>query len=90
MCQYNKEGQACHYNKGSIETIDKMERVYGTVATIIFCELNVFKYRDRAGLKDGQPLELEFKKIKWYEDKIKSLKSKLDKPSEFLGCYVKR
>ena len=63
-----------HYNKYSIEVIDMMERIWGTEATRIFCEMNAFKYRMRLGLKDD--VNIDIKKEEWYLKKAKELKNK--------------
>ena len=66
-----------HYNEYDIEVIDMMERIWGVEATILFCMMNAFKYRQRMGLKPGQPIEQDLDKEKWYLKKAKELKSKL-------------
>ena len=53
-----------HYNEYSVEVIDMMERIWGFEKAQIFCELNAFKYRMRAGKKG--PLEEDLKKEAWY------------------------
>lgn len=63
-----------HYCSGSIETIDKMVRIWGKEATATHCEMCAFKYRERIGLKPDQPVERELEKIKWYENKAKELR----------------
>jgi len=63
-----------HYKKGSKEVIEMMQNIWGVDNTIIFCEMNSFKYRMRAGLKPNQPIERDLKKAKWYEDKAQELK----------------
>lgn len=63
-----------HYNQGSIETIEKMRRIWGNEATAIHCEMCAFKYRERIGSKPGNSVEQELEKIKWYERKTKELR----------------
>ena len=60
-----------HYNDYDVEVIEMMERVFGHEAVINFCRLNAFKYRMRAGHKDGNSLEQDLKKERWYLDYIK-------------------
>lgn len=66
-----------HYNNYDIETIDMMIKIWGIKATIIFCELNAFKYRMRMGTKPNQSIKQDIKKEKWYLKKADELKSKL-------------
>lgn len=60
-----------HYNNYSVEVIDMMEKIYGKDKTIIFCELNAFKYRMRMGTKGN--MQEDFEKEQWYLNKIKEL-----------------
>lgn len=62
-----------HYKKGSMEVWEMMIQIFGAEKFKAFCELNAFKYRMRIGEKPGQSVEDEMNKIKWYEDKLKSL-----------------
>ena len=62
-----------HYN--GTQTLDRMIAVFGVDAVISFCEINAFKYRMRAGKKDGNPIEQDIKKALWYEDKAEELKN---------------
>ena len=62
-----------HYRaQGRKECIEEMIDEFGVDAVIIFCELNVFKYRYRHELKGG---EVDLQKAQWYENKAKELKS---------------
>lgn len=63
-----------HYN--GTQTLDRMVAVFGVDAVISFCEINAFKYRMRAGKKDGNPIEQDIKKALWYEGKASELKRK--------------
>lgn len=63
-----------HYKNGSVETIEKMRRIWGNEATALHCEMCAFKYRERIGTKPDQPLDRELAKIYWYEDKAKELR----------------
>ena len=68
-----------HYRRYSVESIEMMQRIYGTEATIQFCEMNAFKYRMRMGTKPDNPIEQDLKKEKWYLDKAKELRESLAK-----------
>lgn len=61
-----------HY-QGAYECIDIMKAMYGEYETMVFCKLNVYKYRFRAGKKDGSSLEEDLKKATWYENKYMEL-----------------
>lgn len=71
-----------HY-QGKHECIDIMEAMFGPYELMVFCKLNVYKYRFRAGKKDGSSLEDDLKKATWYENKYMDLmrlyKEKYDK-----------
>lgn len=61
-----------HYNReGAMECIDEMVLVFGVEEAAIFCKLNAYKYRYRAGSK-GDPTE-DMKKSDWYMRKYKDL-----------------
>jgi DnaJ-class molecular chaperone len=64
-----------HYKSYSIEVIDMMTAIFGTEATVKFCEMNAFKYRMRAGTKPGNSVVQDLKKESWYLSKSKELKS---------------
>ena len=63
-----------HYNQYSIETIDIMERTFGTRRTIEWCEMTAFKYRMRMGHKDD--INQDFAKEEWYLKKAEELRNK--------------
>lgn len=67
-----------HYNNYNIEVIDMMEKIWGTPATLCFCQLNAFKYRMRMGTKPGGSLEEDLRKEQWYLKKATELKEKLN------------
>ena len=75
--QYDAVGNAKHYKQGRYEVIEMMEMIWGIEATISYCEMTAFKYRMRIGHKEGQPLEQDMKKTKWYETKAEELKGRL-------------
>ena len=52
-----------HY-QGKNECIDVMRAMFGDEAVKAFCKCNAFKYRFRAGMKNG---EEDIKKAEWYE-----------------------
>lgn len=74
---YEMVNHPSHYNNYSVEVIDMMERIYGTKDTIAFCEMNAFKYRMRLGTKPDNSIEQDLAKEKWYIDKAKELRAKL-------------
>lgn len=63
-----------HYNEYDIEVIEMMKRIWGVEATILFCQMNAYKYRQRMGLKPGQPIDQDLAKERWYLNKAKELK----------------
>ena len=67
-----------HYNHGGMETIDKMIKLYGIEKVKAFCELNSFKYRDRAGYKGISDMTIvrDIRKAIWYENKFNELNNK--------------
>ena len=67
-----------HYNHGGMETIDKMIKLYGIEKVKAFCELNAFKYRDRAGYKGSSDSAIarDINKALWYENKLNELNNK--------------
>lgn len=62
---YDDKGNSKHYSDQRINVIHMLETIWGTEATMTFCEMNAFKYRMRIGKKDDPKLELT--KISWYE-----------------------
>ena len=61
-----------HYcREGAMECIDEMVMIFGTYETAIFCKLNAYKYRYRAGSKGSA--EEDMKKSDWYMKKYKEL-----------------
>lgn len=74
----DKVNHPSHYNHGGMETIDKMIKFYGVEKVKAFCELNAFKYRDRAGYKGNSDSAIarDIHKAIWYENKLKELNNK--------------
>lgn len=68
-----------HYKKGSKEVIDMMIDLWGKEAVMLHCEITAFKYRMRLGSKPGQPIERDFEKALWYEQKAQYLRSEISK-----------
>lgn len=66
-----------HYNReGAIECIDEMELIFGKKETAIFCKLNAYKYRYRAGSKGDA--EEDLSKSDWYINKYEELTCEKD------------
>ena len=60
-----------HYCKeGRKECIEEMLELFGIEEVKSFCKLNVYKYRYRHDLKNGQE---DLKKAEWYEKKYNEL-----------------
>ena len=69
-----------HYNRdGAMECIDELELIFGPEMVMYFCLGNVFKYRYRAGDKNGQE---DLEKSDWYMKKYKEYKEKANKEKE--------
>jgi len=62
------------YNQYSLEAWDILERIYGTKAVALWCEMTAMKYRLRLRHKDAVEKELEKEKI--YLQKAKELRNK--------------
>ena len=61
-----------HYcREGAMECIDEMVMIFGVYETAIFCKLNAYKYRYRAGSKGSA--EEDMKKSDWYMKKYNKL-----------------
>lgn len=56
-----------HY-QGKHECIELMRAMFGDDAVIGFCKCNSFKYRFRAGKKDGASRDEDIAKAEWYEN----------------------
>lgn len=63
-----------HYKQGSKEVIDMMVSIWGKEIVALHCEITSFKYRMRLGNKPDQPIERDFEKAIWYENKAKELR----------------
>lgn len=63
-----------HYTKeGRKECIVEMEEKFGVKAVYWFCKLNAYKYRYRAGSKDGNTAEQDEAKALWYDKKAEEM-----------------
>lgn len=76
--EYEHVNHPSHYNTFSKEVIDMMIDIWGLEKTIVFCEMNAFKYKMRLGEKPNQSIEQDIKKSKWYLNKAKELQQKLN------------
>ena len=79
MENYEMVNHPTHYNNYSMEVIDMMESIWGADATALFCEMTAFKYRMRMGTKPENSIEQDLNKEKWYLNKAKEIKEKLQK-----------
>ena len=55
------------------ECIDCMLEEFGITVVLHFCECNSFKYRFRAGKKEGNSAEQDLAKAEWYDNKYNEL-----------------
>lgn len=65
-----------HYTGGGIEVWEMMVKLFGEEDFCTYCEINAFKYRMRAGKKEGNSAEQDIKKALWYEGKLEEIKRK--------------
>ena len=67
---YNEEGDASHYDTDRLNSIIKMEAIWGTYAMMLHCEITAFKYRERIGKKHKGTtgIMLDLTKAEWYEN----------------------
>ena len=74
--EYDPVDRPRHYNRdNAMECIDEMELVFGPTATAHYCLLNCWKYRYRAGDKNGHQ---DMEKSDWYMRKYKELMEKVN------------
>lgn len=71
-CKTSDPVNPSHYKKNLFgeELKDVMIRVFGEEKYRAFAQLNAFKYRMRAGNKDGNDAAQDIEKAKWYESKL--------------------
>lgn len=62
-----------YYLSGGKECIDCMIEEFGIKAVIDFCICNAYKYRWRAGKKEGNSREQDMAKANWYLTKAEEL-----------------
>lgn len=77
-----------HYKNFSIEVIDMMVSIWGLEATAVHCEMCAFKYRMRMGTKPDQPVDRDLKKVEWYLEKAKELRSNHEENWGTNGCDI--
>lgn len=70
----DKVNHSEHY-QGKHECIVLMRALFGDDAVKAFCRCNSFKYRFRAGMKDGESLQDDLKKAEWYEEYLMKMES---------------
>jgi len=63
-----------HYKQFSVEVCDMMIRIWGREHYIAHCEMCAFKYRMRMGSKQGESVEDDLSKARWYEAKARELR----------------
>lgn len=56
-----------HY-QGKHECIEVMRAMFGDEAVKGFCRCNAYKYRFRAGQKEGEDHDTDIQKAEWYEE----------------------
>ena len=71
-----------HY-QGPHECIDIMEALFGAEDVMAFCRCNSFKYRFRAGKKEGVSAEEDIAKAEFYEGYLMSMNGM--KVNELMG-----
>ena len=63
-----------HYSQPNRrECIEEMRLMFGDEAVKIWCVLTAYKYRYRAGNKEGNSAEQDNKKAEWYLDYIEEM-----------------
>ena len=87
---YDEKGNASHYNTNRVNDMVLLEKAYGTVALMHFCEINAMKYRLRAGKKTTQTLEQEIVKAEWYEKAAKFYYEKLQDNQCIKGTSISK
>lgn len=68
----SKVNHPSHY-QGKNECIDVMIAMFGVEAVKGFCKCNAYKYRFRAGQKEGNSAEQDIEKAEWYETYLMNL-----------------
>lgn len=70
------------YYQGQNECIEVMKALFGAEAVKDFCRCNSFKYRFRAGKKDGASAAEDLAKASWYEDYLMEMEGLVQTLSE--------
>lgn len=71
--EYEYVEHPSHYNReGKKECIVLMEEIFGKYWTGVFCVINAFKYRYRAGDKPDESTERDLEKAKWYLNRART------------------
>lgn len=65
-----------------------MEALFGYEAVKDFCRCNSFKYRFRAGRKEGETKQEDIKKAEWYEDYLIKLNERSKPKNDSCNCKV--
>lgn len=73
---YNDVGSAQHYQRDRIDTMHKLEAIWGTYQVMTYCEMSAFCYRMRAGRKVGNDATQDLIKAEWFEVRAEFLKKK--------------
>jgi hypothetical protein len=76
--KYSATGSSAHYKQAVLEYVDKQERCYGTFLAYALCFMQIDKYRDRAGLKEGVSIEKDMVKAIWYTKCAEFLREKIE------------
>jgi hypothetical protein len=82
-----------HYKQFSVEVCDMMLAIWGREHYIAHCEMCAFKYRMRLGSKQGESVEDDLSKARWYEAKAAELRKEqveVDKINEKIKYYQDR
>ena len=77
MTDMERVSHPTHYD-GPHECIKVMEALFGVDDVKGFCRCNSFKYRFRAGKKEGASAEEDLAKAQFYEDYLIGLNSRDD------------
>ena len=62
-----------HYD--GTKCIENMKAMFGAEAVKDFCRCNAYKYRYRAGRKDGNSKEQDIAKADWYEKYLSEMEN---------------
>lgn len=65
-----------------------MGALFGYEAVKDFCRCNSFKYRFRAGRKEGETKQEDIKKAEWYEDYLIKLNERSKPKNDSCNCKV--